>query len=342
MAINPAPVLPRKKQMSTTAMFRVESGSKITDQEKITVLVLTGGPGSEREVSLASGREVMKALSGGPYKLVESDVDPHRLDSLPIDDKTLVFPALHGPFGEGGELQSYLESQRIRFVGSDAKSASLAMDKYNSKQILRQQGLPTAPAEIFTKSQSISDIESKVAGFVAHHGLSNVVKPNAEGSSVGVHICTHEISVRDAVWAELQNHPAVLLEKYLSGVELAVGILNETALPIIEIRPAKGFYDYYAKYESNATEYAFNMSLSEEKLLQIQTEAIRAFKALGCRDFARVDFMTDADANHYILEVNTIPGLTTHSLLPKAAAKVGIPMPQLCDQIVRLALKRPI
>ena len=328
--------------MATTETSRVVSNSKFTDQEKITVLVLMGGPGSEREVSLASGREVMKALSGGPFKLVESDVDPQHLDSLPIDDNTLVFPALHGPFGEGGELQIYLELQRIRFVGSDAKSAAIAMNKYKTKQILRQQGLPTAPAEIFTKSQSISDIESKVVGFVAHHGLSNVVKPNADGSSVGVNICTDEISVRDAVRAELQNHPAVLLEKYLSGVELTVGILNETALPIIEIRPGKGFYDYYAKYESDETEYVFNVSLSEEKLLQIQTEAIKAFKALGCRDFGRVDFMTDADENHYILEVNTIPGLTAHSLLPKAAAKAGIPMPQLCEQIVRLALKRPI
>jgi D-alanine-D-alanine ligase len=301
-----------------------------------------GGPGSEREVSLASGREVVKALSGGPYKLIESDVDPQRLDTLPVDDNTVVFPALHGAFGEGGELQEHLESRHIRFIGSNAESAALAMDKYKSKQTFLNCGLPTPPAEILTARQSLSQIESTIKSFSERHGFPTVIKPNTEGSSVGVHISGDMISAVKAATTELQNYSTVLLEKFLSGKELTVGVLGERALPVIEIRPAKGFYDYYAKYESDETEYAFSVSLNQEKLLQIQTEAIKAFKALGCRDFGRVDFMTDADDNHSILEVNTIPGLTTHSLLPKAAAKAGIPMPELCEQIVRLALKQPI
>jgi D-alanine-D-alanine ligase len=300
----------------------------------LTVLVLMGGPGSEREVSFASGAEVVKALKAGGHHVLESDIGPDQLDALDHPEIEVVFPALHGPFGEGGQLQKILEERNIPFVGSDSAASALAMDKYRSKERFTQVGLATPPAVLYYNEQDKDSLEMV--------GLPAVIKPNCEGSSVGVLFADDRQQLFDAVEQSLGVYGHALVERKIIGRELTVGILADQALPVMEIRPAQGFYDYEAKYELDSTEYLFDLGLTEERIVRIQDQARLAFESLGCRDFGRVDFMLDAEETAHLLEVNTIPGLTTHSLLPKAAGRVGINMIEMCDQIVRIAADRPI
>lgn len=310
--------------------------------DRLTVLVLRGGPGSEHEVSLASGAEVVKALRAAGHRVIESDIGPEQLDILDNSKFDVVFSAIHGTFGEDGQLQAILEKRCLPLVGSDAASSQLAIDKYQSKQRFEQAGLATPPSVLISVTDAQIHLADALGHAVATVGIPAVVKPNLEGSSVGVYLVQDAGDLEQAV-VEITNHYGdCLVEKKISGRELTVGILAETALPVVEIRPAKAFYDYEAKYELDTTEYLFDLDLAAEKIEQIQNDALAAFKLLSCRDFGRADFLLDEAGNHWLLEINTIPGLTTHSLLPKAAQRAGINMSQLCDQIVRIAYERPI
>lgn len=307
--------------------------------EKLTVLVLMGGPGSEREVSLASGAAVVEALQASGHHVLQSDINPNQLGALDTPNIDVVFPALHGEFGEDGQLQRILEKRNLPFVGSDSVSSQLAMDKYHSKQRFTQAGLTTPPATLY---DSDSNLDNSLDQTIATVGLPAVIKPNFEGSSVGVLFAEDRQQLQTAIQQSLKSHGNCLVEKKIVGRELTVGILANKVLPVMEIKSAQEFYDYKAKYELDTTEYLFDLGLSKEKLKKIQSDARQAFESLGCRDFGRVDFMLDANKTTYLLEVNTIPGLTSHSLVPKAAERLGINMTKLCDQIVRIAHQRPI
>jgi len=290
----------------------------------MTVLVLGGGPDREREVSLTGRAEVAGALREAGHRTLERSVAPDDLAAL---DETfdVVFPVLHGPWGEGGPLQQIMEQRGLRFVGCTSNAARLGIDKLATKRIARMAGIDT-PAFVCLDCDNTETLPPPV-----------VIKPIDEGSSFGVRICMDEDAVARAL-EELRNgQDALLVEQYVRGRELTVGIVAGEALPVIEIVPRGGFYDYHAKYDSDETVYTFAVDLPAVVTEQMQAEALRLHEAIGARHLSRVDFLVDADERPWLLEINTMPGFTTHSLLPMAARKAGLEMPALCDRLVRLA-----
>ena len=308
----------------------------------VTVLVLMGGIGREREVSLLSGREVVKGLKVAGYRVLESDISPDDLSALDIEGFDLVFPALHGTFGEDGQLQEILEKRKIRYAGSDSKSSKLAMDKNQAKKAFEQAGLLTPEADYISATACESELPARIDRALERIQLPCVVKPNADGSSVGITIAQTQSEVHDSAKALIEEYGDCLIEQYIDGREITVSILQGQALPPLEVKTSHPFYDYQAKYLVDTTQYLFEIDLDPSVLSAISDQALRAFEVLGCRDFGRVDFMVDRQNRAFLLEVNTIPGLTSHSLLPKAAAHLSIDMAQLCDRIIQIALNRPI
>lgn len=286
-----------------------------------------GGPDAEREVSLDSGKAVAQALrSNNSYHVAEHTIDDPAA-SLPVKNVDVFFPALHGPWGEGGPLQQLLDITGVPYVGSGSNAAALCMDKWKTKQALKNiTGFRTPDAVIFTAGQ-----KCPVAPPL-------VLKPINDGSSVDVFICKSD-SELTAAQQWLSKRHNVLAEKYIRGRELTVGILCGEVLPIIEIVPNVSFYDYDAKYKSDATRYVVNPDVPAAHAQQCRDMALAVYKNLGCRDLARVDFMCDA-TGPWFLEVNTMPGFTSHSLLPKAAAAVGIDFAKLCTTLIESALAR--
>ena len=311
------------------------AGSSLT--ERLRVLVLLGGPSAEREVSLMSGAAVAEALAGRGHQVRTGDITPQDLSVLDGDDYQVVFPVLHGTFGEDGQLQAILAERGIRYAGSDAVSSRLAMDKYRSKEAFVRAGLET-PRAILLETGKAKDAEITEA--VAYVGLPCVVKPNCQGSSVGVVIAPDEQTAKPAVADTLAEYGDCLVEEFITGRELTVAILADRTLPVIEVRTGRGFYDYDAKYLDDDTQYLFDTDLSEEQLRAVQDDAGRAFAALDCRDFGRVDMILAESRRDCILEVNTIPGFTSHSLVPKAAARAGMTLGEMCERIVGMALHR--
>ena len=305
------------------------------------VVVLAGGPSSEREVSLESGREVLKALSLLGYKAVLIDLDASVVERLKEENPDIVFIALHGRPGEDGSVQGLLELLNIPYTGSGVLSSALAMNKLFTKRIFASVGLPIVPYITFSLKDWIAEKE-KVWQEVEKIGFPNVVKPVAQGSSVGVSIVEREGDLESAVEEALKFDGEIILEKYVSGREIQVGILGNKelqALPPIEIRPKKKFFDYEAKYTPGLAEEITPAPLSGEETREAQELAKRAYKALGCEGFGRVDmFLTEE--KFYISEINTIPGLTANSLFPKEARAAGMDFPQLVEKILKLGLER--
>jgi D-alanine-D-alanine ligase len=258
-------------------------------------------------------------------------VGPNDLAALGIPCD-VVFPVLHGEFGEDGQLQAILEARGLPYVGCDAAASRLAMDKNASKQTWQREGLPTAP---WTCLERTTDLAA-----VGFPGPPAVIKPLREGSSIGVRRCRTLPELRAEVAKALSEHGSVLVEAYLEGPELTVGVLEGEALPIVEIRPANDFYDYEAKYRRDDTEYVFEPDVDPATYRLVQETAVEAFSSLGCRDYARVDFIADRKRGVQLLEINTIPGFTDHSLLPKAAARVGIAFDALVGRLLQLAWDR--
>jgi D-alanine-D-alanine ligase len=295
------------------------------------VTVLRGGPSAEREVSLASGAAVAAACRRLGCAVTEADIAPDNLSALEIA-ADVVFPVLHGEFGEDGQLQAILESRGLPYVGCDSTASRLAIDKDASKQMWRSVGLPTAPWVCV-------DRETEIAA-VNYPGPPAVLKPLCEGSSIGTVLCHTLSELHGEARAAVSKYGRVLVEKQLMGPELTVGILEDRSLPVIEIKPAPGFYDYEAKYRRDDTQYLFEPGIDAETYSLVQETALKAFQALGCRDYGRVDFIVDRHDGVQLLEINTIPGFTDHSLLPKAAAKVGIGFDELVAQLLGLARRR--
>jgi D-alanine-D-alanine ligase len=287
------------------------------------VAVLMGGPSAERDVSLRSGRAVAGGLRQAGYQAREVTVEGRRLDLPP--DVEAVFIALHGEFGEDGEVQALLEERGIPFTGSGFEASRAAFDKRISKRIFVENGIPTPAFEVRARGEAIS------------LPLPVVVKPARQGSSIGAHRVFQECEKTDALRDALSYDPEALVERYIDGRELTVGIVEHQALPVIEIVAPGGWYGYEAKYTAGACRYLVPAPLPEETAERCREIALRVFYALGCRGFARVDFRCSADGELHVLELNSIPGFTETSLLPKAAAAAGISFPALCDRILSAA-----
>jgi D-alanine-D-alanine ligase len=302
--------------------------------EPIKVAVLMGGISREREVSIQSGKCAADALKKAGANVITSDIRPDALNIL--DDETIdvFFIALHGTFGEDGELQKILESRGVIYTGSDSKASRLAFDKWESKKIFTAAGVTMPDSILFEPGEKTAAVEEQIHQL----GKKYVVKPLREGSTIGISIADDAKSAAEAAKKCAKEFGDCMIESFIKGREITVSILGNVALPIIEIRPPAGFYDYHAKYIGDKTEYLFD-SLNNPALVdKVQESAITCFNSLGCRGAARVDFIIGDDGKPYALEINTIPGMTSHSLLPKAAAKIGLSMGRLCLKIVELAL----
>ncbi len=298
----------------------------------LRITVLCGGPSSEREVSLKSGRAVAAALRLLGHEVHEADIVPPDLSALDVP-ADVVFIALHGTFGEDGQIQGLLEKRGIPYCGSGPAASALAMNKVRTKARCIDAGIPTPRFDIARPSrwrQACSNWTPPV-----------VVKPVAEGSSVDCEIIRDATAFIPAVRNLVRKYGQCLIEQYVKGLEITVGVVDDQALPPIWIRTARGFYDYQAKYIDENTEYLFDIPLAPAALQRLREWSVSAFKAVGCRDFARVDWMVEEETGEpYLLEINTIPGFTDHSLLPKAAAQAGIGFAELCQTLVGLAMNR--
>ena len=300
---------------------------------KLKVAVLTGGIGSEREISLQSGNCVSDALRDAGFDVVTFDTRPDKLDILDDNSVDIFFPALHGQFGEDGQLQQILEDKSLLYAGSGATASQLAFDKMVSKKLFACSGVITPAAVEFDTRTEIEKLEEKLE----HLADKYVIKPIKQGSSVGVSIAS---SVQEAIKLArktFNEYGDCMIEEFMPGREVTIGILCEQILPIIEIRTKSSFYNYHAKYVDEQTEFLFDTITEPSLIEQINQAAIDCFDALGCRHFARIDFILSEENIPYALEVNTIPGFTSHSLLPKAAAKAGLSMSNLCKKIVETA-----
>jgi D-alanine-D-alanine ligase len=296
------------------------------------IAVLMGGPGSEREVSLASGRAVLKALQDAGLDATAVDVTSDAIH-LPAGTE-LAFNVIHGTFGEDGQLQDALEKLRVPYTGAGSKSSRLAFDKGLAKAAFVAAGVPTPRAEILDFSDG-PVLPSFPAPFV--------VKPPREGSSVGVHIVRTQAEAEAALADAATFGNDILVEEFVAGKELTVGILNDVALPIVQIVPPEGVYDLASKYPwlsgSKGSEYHCPADLDEATTRLVQEAALAAHRALGIEIYSRVDVLLDADNRPFVLEANTIPGMTETSLLPKSAAASGIPFAELCKTIAGLSLQ---
>jgi len=289
--------------------------------------VLMGGTSHERAVSLESGAAVLGALQRKGYDAVAIDVGidlPAVLARTPID---AAFIALHGRLGEDGRLQGFLEISGIPYTGSGVQASAVAMDKLITKRLLVSHDLPTPEFWVVTSPEEVVELLKR-----RDHPL--VVKPVYEGSTLGITVVRKAAEVEDAMRSALTFGRRVFIEEFIHGREITCGVLNGDPLPLVEIRTPGGFYDYHAKYQSARTEYLTPAPMSDALRREIQGVCAIGAVALGCRGGVRVDVMVDTADNYYLLEVNTVPGMTSHSLLPKAAAAIEIEFDDLVEMIL--------
>jgi len=294
------------------------------------VAVLLGGKSAEREVSLKSGAMVLKALRSRSIDAHAFDPAERSLEDLLREKFARVFIALHGRFGEDGTVQGILEWLSIPYTGSGVLASALAMDKVRTKRLWHAEGLPTAPFEILHERSAFGAVAKKL-------GTPLFVKPASEGSSVGMSKVRGAGKLKAAYTLAAKYDPVVIAEKFIDGPELTVAILGERVLPIIRIETPREFYDYEAKYLADDTRYLIPCGLAPTKEKEIQALCLAAFRALGCRGWGRVDLMLNRQGRPYLLEVNTSPGMTDHSLVPMAARAVGLSYEELCLKILEAA-----
>lgn len=298
------------------------------------IAVLFGGTSAEREVSLNSGAAVLAGLR-------EGGVDAHPVDPKEVDVTQLkamgfdkAFIALHGRGGEDGTLQGLLELIGMPYTGSGVMASAISMDKLRSKLLWQGAGLPVAPWVGLTRTEFELGLSDSVNTRIAALGLPVIVKPSREGSSVGMSKVDKAVDLADALAQAFQHDEEVLIEKWLSGPEFTVAMLGEEILPSIRIQPAGVFYDYEAKYLSDETQYFCPAGLEAEREAELQSLVRKAWNVLGCRGWGRIDVMLDGDGQFYLLEANTSPGMTSHSLVPMAARQAGMSFSQLVVRIL--------
>lgn len=290
------------------------------------VAVLFGGRSGEREVSLKSGSAVLAALQRQGVDAQAFDPASRPLAELAEFDRAVI--ALHGRFGEDGTIQGALELMGIPYTGSGVMASAIGMDKWRTKLLWTAAG-------VVTPNFVLMDDQTRAEDVVAALGLPLFVKPANEGSSIGVSKVKSLSELAAAYTLAKQSDPLVIAEQFVGGGEYTVGILGETALPVVRIVPKNEYYDYEAKYLRDDTEYRCPSGLSAAQEQQIQTEALQAFKVVGCQGWGRVDFLMDEDGKHYFLEVNTSPGMTDHSLVPMAAKAAGLDFDGLVMRILQ-------
>ena len=296
------------------------------------VAVVMGGSSAEREVSLKSGAGVLAALRSKGIDAHPVDGIPALLDALRAGHFARVFNILHGRGGEDGVLQGALEALGVPYTGSGVLGSALGMDKIRTKQVWQTLDLPTARFAVIDALHARS-----AQSIVDEIGLPLIVKPAHEGSTVGIARAFTHAELEAGIEAARKLDGDVLIEQFIDGDEFTVAVLGREALPSIQIVPAKGFYDYEAKYLADDTRYLCP-GLTGADEIEMQRLALAAFDAVGCSGWGRVDFMRDRAGNNVLLEVNTTPGMTDHSLVPKAAAQIGIDYPTLCWRILETSL----
>ncbi|MFT3849208.1 MAG: D-alanine--D-alanine ligase [Propionivibrio sp.] len=292
------------------------------------VAVLFGGTSAEREISLKSGSRVLAALQGQGVDAHAFDPAERKLDELAGFDRAFI--ALHGRHGEDGTIQGALELMHIPYTGSGVMASAVGMDKWRTKLLWRSVGLPIPEFVILDETSDFAAVEKQL-------GLPLFVKPACEGSSIGVTKVRQAGELRAAYLEAAKHDPLVIAEQGVLGGEYTASILGDEALPIIKIEPATDFYDYEAKYFRDDTAYRCPCGLPEARELEIRAQALEAFRVLGCRGWGRVDFLMDEAGNAYMLEVNTSPGMTDHSLVPMAARVAGISYEALVLRVLSMA-----
>jgi D-alanine-D-alanine ligase len=312
----------------------LKGAKSLKSVKDLKVCVLMGGISTERDVSLISGQTIADAIAMAGIDCVTFDIRPDNLSILDDDSIDVFFLSLHGEFGEDGELQEILESKGLCYAGSDSKASRIAIDKIACKEAVSKAAIPVAKHVAVTESDTFESLVEKISGLDDIF----VVKPVMDGSSFGIQILKDvSKAARTALdtFAEFGN---CMIEQFIAGREVTVGILNGKPLPLIEIVSKNQFYDYNAKYVDDTTEYLFDTIDDEELVKKTQALAVKSFNHIGCRHWGRADFIISADGTPYFLEINTLPGFTSHSLLPMAARKAGIETPELCKQIIEAAI----
>lgn len=310
----------------------------MSGSRSLRIALLMGGTSAERDVSLHTGEQVGRALEQRGHSVERIDTqDLGFIERLQTGAFDVAFVCLHGRFGEDGTIQGLLEILDLPYVGSGVLASALAMDKVASKHIFAGSELRT-PASV-----SLEQMPADVGGITDALGTKLVVKPASEGSSVGMSIVHDASELLPALELAFRHGRIVLVEEYVAGVEVTVGVLGNdelTALPTLEVVPEHEFYDYESKYVPGMSKHIIPARVSENARQECQRTALEAHRALGCRGMSRSDMIVTDDGTVYLLEVNTIPGMTSTSLLPDSARAAGIEFPELCDSLVALALER--
>jgi D-alanine-D-alanine ligase len=297
--------------------------------KKKKIGVMMGGLSREREISVRTGKSILKALIEKGYTACPIDVDQDIAETLVKKKIECAFLALHGRFGEDGTIQGMLELMRIPYTGSGVLASALALHKIMAKKFFLYEKIPTPPFEVLQREEIEKDSPRTIS-----LPLPLVVKPAREGSTIGVSIVRREEEIVSALKEAGRYDEEILIEKFVEGREITVGVLGDIPLPILEIVPKSGFYDYHSKYTKGQTQYIIPARIPREKYLYAQEIGFKAFKVLGCSGCARVDLMTDEEGNPFVIDVNTMPGMTETSLLPKAAEFAGIPFGDLVERIL--------
>ncbi|MEG1155045.1 MAG: D-alanine--D-alanine ligase [Acinetobacter sp.] len=295
------------------------------------VAVLLGGKSAEREVSLDSGTAVLEALVRSGVNAEAFDPQERSVTELVNYDRAFI--VLHGRGGEDGQIQGALEWLNVPYTGTGVQGSAIGMDKVKTKQVWQGSELPTAPYRIVTKDSDATDIVNAL-------GLPLIIKPVHEGSSIGMSKVEKIEDFAEAIAKATEHDAVVMAEKWITGREYTIVVLNGQALPVIRLEPPQdvAFYDYEAKYQRNDVQYGIPCGLSEAEEQQLKALSLRAFQAVGASGWGRIDAMQDEQGNFWLLEVNTVPGMTSHSLVPKAAAAVGYSFDELCVAILEQTL----
>lgn len=304
--------------------------------QPLRIAVLAGGKSRERNISLESGDAVAKGLSERGH--IVTRIDPAQIELTTLDwaGYDVAFLALHGTFGEDGHVQQILEDAGIPFTGSDSTASRLAFSKSAAKERFVQHGVTTPPYVLMHEKDNAARIQQQAAAI----GYPLAVKPDAQGSSLGVTIVGSPEELPQALARCFHFDPFGLLEAGIEGTEWTLGMLDDVDLPLIQIETGRGFFDYQAKYEDDNTQYLFEFAFPTSVVKGIESAGRRAYDALGCRGLARVDIRVDKFGQPWVLEVNTIPGMTSHSLVPKAASRIGLSLGALCERSIENCLAK--
>jgi D-alanine-D-alanine ligase len=304
----------------------------------LRIAVLAGGDSDEREISLKSGAAVEAALSQCGHRVLHLDPAIVELSGIDWSQFDVAFIALHGRFGEDGQVQQLLDEANVRYTGSSAAASRLAFSKSAAKERFMQSGVPTPSYELIHYTDDLERIQRQAQSI----GYPLVVKPDTQGSSLGISIVRNSRELSPALKLCFQFDSFGILESMIEGTEWTVGLIDLQILPAIKIETNRAFFDWQAKYEDDATRYVFDANVARSVIDRIEKVGLDACTTLGTSGLARADIRLDAQDRPWVLEVNTVPGFTDHSLLPKAAARMGIDFPTLCDRIVRSCQKTEV